>query len=69
MQTRVELRIAGTVEHYDDDGRLLETQAIQSLTVSALAADALVDSIAALTGPLTAAAWPDAPTSEDPNER
>lgn len=56
--TRVELRIAGTVEHYDDDGRLLEALAVQSLTISALAADALAASIAALAGQLTAAAWP-----------
>ena len=66
---RVELRLVGSVEHYDDDGRLLETQAIQPLTISAMSASALVDSIASLAGHLTAAAWPADTTPEDPDGR
>lgn len=69
MPTRIELRLAGSVEHYDDDGRLLETQAIQPVTVSAMSASALVDSIASLAGQLTAAAWPEAADEEGPDGR
>lgn len=61
--TRVELRIAGSVERYDADGRLLESLPLQPMTLSAMASNALVDSIAALTGQLTAAAWP--PTTDE----
>lgn len=67
--TRVELRISGTVERYDSDGRLLEGSAVQPLTLAALSPEALADALAAITEQLTAAAWPAAPIAEVPHER
>lgn len=56
--TRVELRIAGSVERYDEGGRLLESLPLQQMTVSALSAAAVLDSLSSLAGQLATAAWP-----------
>lgn len=65
--TRVELRIAGSVERYDEGGRLLESLPLQPMTLAALSAPALADSITTLAGQLVAAAWPAAPDEGVPD--
>lgn len=61
MTTRVELRLTGSVERYDEGGRLLEAQPFQALQLAAMSPAALAAALASLSEQLTASAWPAGP--------